>query len=97
MVWEALYACGAADALMNSKLPAAIRNEYQLAYCIHYARGIKLINEAIAQHNEDLRTGREPDVLPLYHAVWLLHSSGVSNSDSLRCICSWKIITDKCG
>lgn len=31
MVLEALHACGAADALMDRKLPKHIRHEYELA------------------------------------------------------------------
>ncbi|CAG8961998.1 hypothetical protein HYFRA_00014106 [Hymenoscyphus fraxineus] len=80
MVWEALYTCGAADALMNKTLPVHIRRQYELAYNIHRPRGVELINAAIGRHSEDRARGVKLEVLPLYYAIFLLHASGACRS-----------------
>lgn len=77
MVWESLYACGAADALMNSKLPKHISRDYAHAYHVHYMRGIRLVNAGITEWQRRIAIGENPDVLPLYYAIFMLHSSGV--------------------
>ncbi|KAF2239708.1 hypothetical protein EV356DRAFT_528280 [Viridothelium virens] len=76
VVWEALYACGAADALMNERLPRDLHREYEDAYNIHDFRARNLIMNAIDEVNEKLARRARPDVLPLYYAAFLLHASG---------------------
>ncbi|PSN59786.1 hypothetical protein BS50DRAFT_536985 [Corynespora cassiicola Philippines] len=76
MVWEALYACGAADALMNKRLPSDLRHEYQRTYDIHDSRARNLIMKAIDTFIARSGRGEHPDVLPLYYAAFLLHASG---------------------
>lgn len=93
MVWEALYSCGAADALMNKKLPryvtsfmpwppthllfSELRREYQSAYDLHDSRARNMIIQAIDVFNEKRKRNEKPDALPLYYAAFLLHAAGV--------------------
>jgi hypothetical protein len=93
MVWEALYSCAAADALMNKKLPgyvksfmpsspsnvlfSGLRQEYQSAYDSHDSRARNMIIQAIDVFNDKLRRNEKPNALPLYYAAFLLHAAGV--------------------
>jgi hypothetical protein len=72
------YACGAADAWMNAKLPASIRAEYLRAYN-HYDSEARIkLWQAVHGFNEKVQAGQSPDVLPLYIATFLHHAAGVS-------------------
>jgi hypothetical protein len=74
------YACGAADAWMNAKLPASTRAEYLRAYNRYdFEARIKLW-QAVHRFNEKVQAGQSPDVLPLYIATFLHHAAGVSYS-----------------
>jgi hypothetical protein len=74
------YACGAADAWMNAKLPASIRAEYLRAYN-HYDTEARIkLWQAVHGFNEKVQAGQSPDVLPLYIATFLHHAAGVSYS-----------------
>ncbi|RAR13185.1 ankyrin repeat-containing protein [Stemphylium lycopersici] len=75
MVHEAYLACGAADALMNWKLPPDQRNAYRREYDKHHARAQRLINEALDEFRRAGDQGRYRDVLPVYYAAFLFHAA----------------------
>ena len=78
MVHEAYLACGAADALMNWKLPPDQRNAYRREYDKHHARAQRLINEMLDEFRRAGDQGRYRDVLPVYYAAFLFHAAAVS-------------------
>jgi hypothetical protein len=78
MVRETRYACGAADAWMNTKLPVGVRAEFLRAYNRHDFKARTKLWQAVHEFAEKIRKGESPDVMPLYIATFLHHAAGVS-------------------
>jgi hypothetical protein len=79
MVRETRYACGAADAWVNTKLSATTRAEYLKAFNRHDFKARILLWRAVYEYAEKRRNGESPDVMPLYIATFLHHAAGVSH------------------
>lgn len=75
MVRTALYACGAADALMNRALPETIRRNYEHAYDLLHDHASGLIAGSKESFRFEMARGSDPDALPLYYATFLLHAA----------------------
>ena len=80
MVGLTRYACGAADAWMNTKLSVGTRAEYLKAYNRYDFKARIKLWEAVHTFNEEVQAGQSPDVMPLYIATFLHHAAGVSLS-----------------
>lgn len=78
VVREALYACGAADALMNPGLSPSVRRKYEIAWGYHDNNAHEMILEATNAFDQAKARGDYPDVLPLCFASFLMHAAGVS-------------------
>jgi hypothetical protein len=79
MVRETRYACGAADAWVNTKLSATTRAEYLKSFNRHDFKARILLWRAVYEYAEKRRNGESPDVMPLYIATFLHHAAGVSH------------------
>jgi hypothetical protein len=78
------YACGAADAWMNPKLPKEVRDEFLEAYGRYDRNANKLFFQAVEKFNTKIVEGESPDVLPLYIAAFLYYAAGVSKTSLLN-------------
>lgn len=70
--------CGAADACMNTKLPATTRAQYMQAYNRYDAQANVKYRRAVDEFARKIAEDESPDVLPLYTATFLYYAAGVS-------------------
>lgn len=78
LVADVRMCCGAADACMNTKLPAATRAQYLAAYQVYDARANVKYRQAVDEFARSIARDESPDVLPLYTATFLYYAAGVS-------------------
>ncbi|KAH6549071.1 hypothetical protein HBI07_059900 [Parastagonospora nodorum] len=70
------FACGAADAWMNTKLHPSTRAEYLKAYNLYDCEARTSLWRAVHEFAQKVREGQMPDVMPLYIATFLHHAAG---------------------
>ncbi|KAJ4993970.1 hypothetical protein SVAN01_00447 [Stagonosporopsis vannaccii] len=85
LVADVRYACGAADACMNRKLPEKTRAQYLEAYHRYDARANVKYHRAVNEFAKKIAEDESPDVLPLYIATFLYYAAGacMRGSDDL--------------
>jgi len=77
MVKLVRYACGAADAYMNSRLPEIMRAEFLKAYNRYDFEAQKKLLQAVYDFDGKACEGLSHNVWPLYIATFLHHAAGV--------------------
>ncbi|KAJ4382374.1 hypothetical protein N0V86_002709 [Didymella sp. IMI 355093] len=75
LVADVRMCCGAADACMNTKLPAKTRAQYLEAYNRYDARANIKYRRAVDEFAKKIAEDESPDVLPLYTATFLYYAA----------------------
>jgi hypothetical protein len=78
LVRDVRYACGAADACMNNKIPARTRAQYLEAYRRYDCSANVKFKRAVDEFDKKIADDESPDALPLYTAAFLYYAAGVS-------------------
>ncbi|KZM21983.1 hypothetical protein ST47_g6867 [Ascochyta rabiei] len=76
LVRDVRYACGAADACMNRKLPESTRAHYLQAYNHYDSQANIKFKAAVKDFADKIAQDESPDVLPLYTATFLYYAAG---------------------